>query len=154
MIDYLLPRKIETLVTIQIKKGFQEYTIVRSSFFIKKRLWHRCFPLNFAKFLRTPFLQNTSGRLFLYTAVNCFKTLNLTFRLYNLLHWFILYGSMLLFLFLFFLLFQSSLFLRTLVLQLLTFSYEDNVFLCFRYATLAIYQYTETVLNFDFYISK
>ena len=31
----------------------------------KKRLWHRCFPVNFAKFLRTPFSQNTSGRLFL-----------------------------------------------------------------------------------------
>ena len=25
---------------------------------IKKRLWHRCFPVNFAKFLRKPFLQN------------------------------------------------------------------------------------------------
>ena len=33
--------------------------------FIKKRLWHRCFPGNFAKFSRTPFLQNTSGRLLL-----------------------------------------------------------------------------------------
>ena len=32
---------------------------------LKKRLWHRCFPANFAKFLRTPFLQNTSGRLLL-----------------------------------------------------------------------------------------
>ena len=29
------------------------------------RLRHRCFPVNFAKFLRTPFLQNTSGRLLL-----------------------------------------------------------------------------------------
>ena len=29
------------------------------------RLWHRCFPVNFARFLRTPFLQNTSGRLLL-----------------------------------------------------------------------------------------
>ena len=27
--------------------------------------WHRCFPVNFVKFLRTPFLQNTSGRLLL-----------------------------------------------------------------------------------------
>ena len=27
---------------------------------IKKSLWHRCFPVNFAKFLRTSFLQNTS----------------------------------------------------------------------------------------------
>ena len=32
---------------------------------LKKRLWHRRFPGNFAKFLRTPFLQNTSGRLLL-----------------------------------------------------------------------------------------
>ena len=32
----------------------------------KKRLWHRCFPVNFAKFLRAPFLQNTSGRLLLF----------------------------------------------------------------------------------------
>ena len=31
----------------------------------KNSLWHRCFPVNFAKFLRTPFLQNTSGRLLL-----------------------------------------------------------------------------------------
>ena len=30
---------------------------------LKKRLWHRCFPVNFAKFLRTPFLQNTSKPL-------------------------------------------------------------------------------------------
>ena len=27
----------------------------------KKRLRYRCFPINFVKFLRTPFLQNTSG---------------------------------------------------------------------------------------------
>ena len=34
-------------------------------FLLKKRLWHRCFPVNFTKFLRTPFLRNTSGRLLL-----------------------------------------------------------------------------------------
>ena len=33
--------------------------------FLKKRLWHRCSPRNFAKFLRTPFLKNTSGQLLL-----------------------------------------------------------------------------------------
>ena len=33
---------------------------------LKKRLWHRCFPVNFAKFLRAPFLQYTSGRLLLF----------------------------------------------------------------------------------------
>ena len=32
---------------------------------LKKKLKHRCFPVNFAKFLRTPFLQNMSGRLLL-----------------------------------------------------------------------------------------
>ena len=32
---------------------------------LKKSLWHWCFPVNFAKFLRTPFLQNTSRRLLL-----------------------------------------------------------------------------------------
>ena len=31
---------------------------------LKKRLWHRCFPVNFAKFLRTSFLQNTFGGCF------------------------------------------------------------------------------------------
>ena len=32
---------------------------------LKKNLCHMCFPVNFAKFLRTPFLQNISGRLLL-----------------------------------------------------------------------------------------
>ena len=30
----------------------------------KKRLWHRCFTMNFAKFLTTTFSQNTSGGCF------------------------------------------------------------------------------------------
>ena len=30
----------------------------------KKRLWNRCCPVNFGKFLRTPFLQNSSGGCF------------------------------------------------------------------------------------------
>ena len=34
-------------------------------FYYKKKLWHRCFPVNFAKFIRTPFLQNIFGRLLL-----------------------------------------------------------------------------------------
>ena len=32
---------------------------------LKKSLWYRCPPVKFAKFLRTLFLQNTSGRLLL-----------------------------------------------------------------------------------------
>ena len=31
--------------------------------FIKKETLAQCFPVNFVKFLRTPFLQNTSERL-------------------------------------------------------------------------------------------
>ena len=38
---------------------------LRPGTLIKKRLWYRYFPVNFAKFLRTPYLQNTSGRMFL-----------------------------------------------------------------------------------------
>ena len=37
----------------------------RPATLLKKRLWNRCFLVNFAKFLRTPFLQNTSGPLLL-----------------------------------------------------------------------------------------
>ena len=36
--------------------------------FIKKRLQQRRFPMNNVKYLRTPFLQNTSGRLLLIRA--------------------------------------------------------------------------------------
>ena len=34
----------------------------------KKRHWHRCFTVKFAKFLRKPFLQNSSRRLLLLLA--------------------------------------------------------------------------------------
>ena len=39
---------------------------MRPATLLKKRLWHRCFLVNFAKFLRTPSLQNTFGRLLLF----------------------------------------------------------------------------------------
>ena len=50
---------------LEISQNSQENTCARVSFSIKlqgpatllkKRLWHRCFPVNFAKFLRTLFL--------------------------------------------------------------------------------------------------
>ena len=44
------------------KKG----VIRRPTTLLKKRLWHRCFPVNFAKFLRTTFSQNTSLRRLLF----------------------------------------------------------------------------------------
>ena len=52
---------------------FNKVAGLRPETLLKKRLWHKCFPVNFAKFLRTPFLQNTSGRLLvLFEWVNSF----------------------------------------------------------------------------------
>ena len=58
----------------EISQNLQENTCARVPFLIqlenlnatlfKKRLWHRFFPVNFVKFLRTHFLQNTSGDCF------------------------------------------------------------------------------------------
>ena len=44
---------------------FNKVLGLRSATLLKRRLWHRCFPVNFVKFLRTLFLQNTSRRLLL-----------------------------------------------------------------------------------------
>ena len=44
---------------------FKKVAGLRPATMLKKRLWHRYFPVNFAKFLRTPSLQNISGRLLL-----------------------------------------------------------------------------------------
>ena len=65
----------EEKVFLEISQNSQENNCVRIYFLIKlqakkKRLWHRCFPVNFVKLLRTPFLQNISGRLFLFFLSN------------------------------------------------------------------------------------
>ena len=44
----------------------RNFSLQQSATLLKKRLWHRCFPVNFAKFPRTSFLQNTSGGLLLW----------------------------------------------------------------------------------------
>ena len=53
---------------------------LRPATLLKKRLGHKCFPVNLAKFLRIPFLQNTSGRLLL--TKNFFLTLRRFFEHY------------------------------------------------------------------------
>ena len=40
-----------------------------ASTLLKKRLQHRCFSVNLAKFLRTPFLRSSSGRLLLFIVI-------------------------------------------------------------------------------------
>ena len=37
---------------------------------LKKRLWHRCFPVNFAKLWRAPFVKSTSEWLLLWTTAS------------------------------------------------------------------------------------
>ena len=49
---------------------FNKVLCLRPASLLKKRIWHRCFPANFAKFLITPFLQNTSGRQLLFNQVS------------------------------------------------------------------------------------
>ena len=67
LIEAVVRRCSVKKVFLEISQNSQENTCVRVSFLIKlqaapatllkKRLWHRCFPVNFAKFLRTPFLK-------------------------------------------------------------------------------------------------
>ena len=45
-------------VFLKILQNSKENTCIRLSFLIK--LWHRCFPVTFEKFLRISFLKNTS----------------------------------------------------------------------------------------------
>ena len=51
---------------------FNKVIGLKTATLLKKKLWHRYFPVDFAKFLRTPYLQNTSGRLLLILLVACF----------------------------------------------------------------------------------
>ena len=60
------------IVFLKIQQNSAENTCARLSFKVaglrpatlfKKRLSHRCFPVNFSKILGATFLQNTSGRL-------------------------------------------------------------------------------------------
>ena len=44
---------------------FDKVEGLRPANLLKKRLWHRCFPVNFAKFLRTPFFTELLLRLLL-----------------------------------------------------------------------------------------
>ena len=59
-------------VFLEISQNSQENTHVRVSFLIK--LQHKCFPVNFPKSLRTPFLQNIYGRLLLSLCAYLRKT--------------------------------------------------------------------------------
>ena len=46
---------------------FNKVAGLRPATRLEKRLWHRCFPVNFVKFLRTPFLKEHLWWLLLYS---------------------------------------------------------------------------------------
>ena len=80
------------MCSLEISQNSQKNTCVRVSFSIKlqaskKRLWHRCFPGHFAKFLRTHFLTErvwaASVCLNLITD-NLFKIWNSTWCIYEI----------------------------------------------------------------------
>ena len=55
---------------------FNKVAILKANDFIKKRLKHKCFPVNIAKFLRTLILKNICERLLLWLDfIGVFKTL-------------------------------------------------------------------------------
>ena len=55
----LLPEKKALFFSILQKQSSRR--VLWPATLLKKRLWRRCFPMNFVKFLRTLFLQDTSG---------------------------------------------------------------------------------------------
>ena len=68
---------IKFLVALgKIKQIIDKY-FYRSCKVLSKRLWHRCLAVNFAKFLRTPFLQNTFSGCFSFHLRFSFGMLNL-----------------------------------------------------------------------------
>ena len=42
---------------------FNKIAVLKPAALLKKRIWYKYFPVDFAKFLRTPFSQNTSGQV-------------------------------------------------------------------------------------------
>ena len=69
-------------VFLEISQNSQENNCARVSFLIKlqarpatllkKKLWHSCFPVNFVKFLRTPFYKEHLWWLLLFLQITCF----------------------------------------------------------------------------------
>ena len=57
------------LCYVCVRSSHQE----RSATLLKKRISHRCFPVNFEKFLNTPFLTEHSGGCFWRSGVNIYS---------------------------------------------------------------------------------
>ena len=69
---------------------FNQVAGLRPATLLKKRLWHRCFLVNFVKFLEALFLQNTSDRLLLQEVLlykPCINTFLVLVRYHENLFW-------------------------------------------------------------------
>ena len=56
------PRKSKIRLNTSLQEGRLSISF-STLLLLKRRPWHRCFPVNFGTFLKTPFLWNTSRRL-------------------------------------------------------------------------------------------
>ena len=67
-----------------LKKRHNKHNNLKPATLLKKEFWHRCFPVNFAKFLRTPFF--TEHLWWLLLRALSFKTVNWKLRLLKAKH--------------------------------------------------------------------
>ena len=75
MMGKLILRLRSSHLEVFCKKGHKIPRRLRRATLLKKRLWHWCFPVNFAKFLRTPFLTEHLRWLLLHVRNSSFHTL-------------------------------------------------------------------------------
>ena len=73
--EVVAPRWSVKEVFLEISQNSHGITCARiwPATLLKKRLWHRCFPVNFSKFLRTRFLADTSSGCFSLTQIFIIK---------------------------------------------------------------------------------
>ena len=62
-----LPEVFYKKLSWQFRKIHSKIQSLRSATLFKKRLWHRCFPVNFPRFLRAPFFTEHLRWLLLYS---------------------------------------------------------------------------------------
>ena len=68
---------------------FNKVAGLRPASLLKKRLWHWCFPVNFAKFLRTPFLIENLRWLLVFAGNNFLQILSFPHvKSYKFQYWF------------------------------------------------------------------
>ena len=63
---------------------FNKVTGLRPATLLKERLWHKSFPVNFVKFLKTPFLTKHLWWLLLYALQSLFFIMYMQKRIYQI----------------------------------------------------------------------